>query len=147
MPRLTGIDRATFLSHTGSLFAMAFLDASGMSRLVHVHADLEHPEPREGITSERVLTAEAIGEKLYSRKLVAASYEAAREYPVIFDGVACACSCGGKGGNHRSLLVCFETMQGSGCGACQEEAELVGKLAKEGKTLAEIRAEVDKKFG
>ena len=146
MPRLTVIDRATFLSQTGGVFALAFLDRTGMSRLAAIHGDLEHPDPREGITAERVLTAEAIGDKLYSKKLVSEGYEAARAHPEIFDGIACACSCGGKRGTHRSLLVCYETMQPTGCGGCQEEAELVGKLAGEGKTLAEIRTAVDKKF-
>jgi hypothetical protein len=31
--------------------------------------------------------------------------------------------------------------------ACREEAELVGRLAKEGKTLEEIRKAVDLEFG
>ena len=75
------------------------------------------------------------------------AYEAARTYPAIFDGIACACSCGAKRGTHRSLLVCFETTQATGCGACQEEGELVAKLAKEDKPLADIRQAVDKKYG
>jgi hypothetical protein len=139
------MNRAKFLSQAGGVFAVALLDQSSLARLLSV-GDLEHPEPREGITSERVLTAEAIGEKLYSKKHVSVSYEAARAHPAMFDGIACACSCGGKTGSHRSLLVCFETMQATGCGACQEEGELVGKLADEGKTLAEIRAAVDKQY-
>ena len=48
---------------------------------------------------------------------------------------------------HRSLLVCYETKQPIGCVACQDEAQLVAKLAKQGKELAKIRSAVDKEFG
>jgi hypothetical protein len=48
--------------------------------------------------------------------------------------------------HHRSLLSCYETEQPTGCWSCREAGEYVGKLAKEGKSLAEIRAAVDKKF-
>jgi hypothetical protein len=103
---------------------------------------LIHPDPRPGITAERVLTAEALGS---SRKgKVLSAYEAARAYPELFDGLACTCGCTGVGPMHRSLLVCYETMQPTGCIACQEEANLVAKLAKELKTLIEIREAVDK---
>ena len=48
---------------------------------------------------------------------------------------------------HRSLLSCYESKQPQGCLACQEEAWLVADLAKQGKSLADIRTAVDKKFG
>jgi len=141
--RLSSIDRATFLSRIGGLFAVAYLDRTGIGRLVPTRSSLEHPEPREGITSEHVLSVEALSSFKKKEKVLEA-FDAARAYPELFDGLACACSCGGKKGTHRSLLSCFETLQPTGCGACQEEGELVGKMAKESKTLAEIRAAVDK---
>jgi hypothetical protein len=49
--------------------------------------------------------------------------------------------------NHRSLLSCFESRQAMGCMACREEGELVGRLARDGKTLEEIRHAVDLEFG
>ena len=49
--------------------------------------------------------------------------------------------------HHRSLLECFESMQPTGCGSCQEEARAAAKLIKEGKTLADIRAEFDRRWG
>jgi hypothetical protein len=141
----SAIDRATFLRQASGLLAAAFLDRSGISWLAWDKEGLEHPEPREGITGEHVLTAEALGASV--KPPVLEVYDAARTYPGIFDGIACGCSCGGKRGSHRSLLVCFETTQAMGCGACQEEGELVAKLAKEEKPLAEIRQAVDKKYG
>jgi hypothetical protein len=91
-----------------------------------------------------VLSVETLGSSRPKRVMDA--YEAARKYPEILDGLYCACQCSGKSG-HRSLLVCFETMQPTGCGGCQEEAELAGKLAKQEKTLADIRLAVDKAYG
>ena len=102
----------------------------------------EHPDPRPGITGEHVLPVEKLGKK----KSVRESFEAARTYPEIFDGLFCACDCKGSMG-HRSLLACYESEQPIGCMGCREEAELVGKLAKEGKSLAEIRVAVDKEYG
>lgn len=74
------------------------------------------------------------------------SFGAARTYPEIFDGVFCPCDCRDSL-NHRSLLTCFESAQPVGCMGCREVADFIAPLAKDGKTLAEIRAAVDRKFG
>ncbi len=101
-----------------------------------------HPDPRPGITGENVLAEAEIGE----RRRVREAYEAARTHPELFDGVYCACECD-KSMGHRSLLSCFESRQAIGCMACREEAELVTRLARDGKSLAEIRLAVDEEFG
>jgi hypothetical protein len=121
------------------------LALAAFGRFPDMASEHEHPEPRPGITSERVLSGEAIGAPRREKEVFAA-YDAARTYPEIFDGLSCACGCSGKHGDHRSLLVCYETKQPTGCVSCQMEAQLVGDLAKEQKTLADIRAAVDKKF-
>jgi hypothetical protein len=139
------IDRATFLRRASGLMAIAMAAPAGLLAMPDESASLEHPEPREGITSERVLTVAALGTVRDAQVLDA--YDAARTYPAIFDGVACGCSCGGTHPMHRSLLVCYETTQPTGCVACQLEAATVGKLAKQGASLADIRKEVDKTFG
>jgi hypothetical protein len=100
-----------------------------------------HPDPRPGITGEHVLAEEELG----SRKRVREAYAAARTHPEIFDGVYCACECD-ESMNHRSLLSCFESRQAIGCQACREEGELVGRLARDGKTLNEIRRAIDEEF-
>ncbi len=100
-----------------------------------------HPEPRPGVTGEHVLSDDEIG----SRKRVREAYAAARTHPEIFDGVYCACECD-ESMSHRSLLSCFESRQAIGCAACREEGELVGRLARDGKTLEEIRRAVDEEF-
>jgi hypothetical protein len=141
------IGRAEFLTRIGGLLAAAVIGPSDFRRVLDETAELEHPEPREGITGDHVLAATALG-KVRDQKVVDA-YEAARAFPAIFDGIACGCSCSGmnaKSGQHRSLLVCYETLQPTGCGSCQLEAATVSRLAKDGASLADIRKEVDKTF-
>jgi hypothetical protein len=101
-----------------------------------------HPDPRPGVTAEHVLSEEDVG----GRRRVREAYAAARTHPEVFDGVYCACECD-KSMNHRSLLSCFESRQAIGCAACREEGEFVGRLARDGKPLDEIRRAVDEEFG
>ena len=137
------INRATFLKQATSLLGVTFIGRGGLPRWSLAPLSLTHPEPRDGITAERVLGESALSGR---KEPVLRAYESARNYPAIFDGIACGCSCGGEKGTHRSLLVCYETLQPTGCGACQEEAQLVGRLAKAEKSLAEIREAVDKEY-
>jgi hypothetical protein len=105
------IGRAEFLTRIGGLLAAAVIGPSDFRRVLDETAELEHPEPREGITGDHVLAATALG-KVRDQKVVDA-YEAARAFPAIFDGIACGCSCSGmnaKSGQHRSLLVCGRTL-------------------------------------
>jgi hypothetical protein len=139
------MNRAAFLRQSFGFLAVAFLGRDGVGRILTLPDGLDHPEPRPGISAEKVLAADALGAS--PKQKVLDVYEAARSYPALFDGIACGCSCGGKNGPHRSLLVCFETMQPTGCIACQEEADLVGRLARQNKSLDEIRKAVDKEFG
>lgn len=146
--RAQSLSRRSFLARAGGMSAVALVDWSHLARLMETGPRLEHPEPRAGVTADRVLATSALG-KVRDQKVLDA-YDAARSYPAIFDGIACGCSCSGmdpKHGMHRSLLVCYETMQPTGCGSCQLEAATVGRLAKEGVSLADIRKEVDKTFG
>src|SRR5262245_56822439 len=134
------LDRRAFVARFSGMLAMTAMGREYVSAADPARP-FEHPEPRPGITAERVLTEDAIGSK---GKNVLAAYDAARDHPAIFDGLACGCGCTGKDAPHRSLLVCFETSQPTGCHACQAEAELVDRMAKDGAALAEIRTAVDK---
>lgn len=143
MIRPDPISRAAFLRRVAGLSAFVVLDRSVIARATE---PLKHPEPRAGITAAKVLSAEDLGTK--PRKAVSEAYDAARQYPGVFDGLACACGCHGDAEyQHRSLLSCYESRQPTGCQSCQMEAAFVGGLAKDGKTLVEIRAAVDRKFG
>src|SRR5207244_13381096 len=116
------MSRRAFVERSTGALALLFM----APRTILVNrAERTHPDPRPGITSERVLTGDALS-GLRNQKDVLAAYDAARSNPEIFDGLACACGCDGMAeGDHRSLLVCYETRQPTGCPSCRMEAELV----------------------
>lgn len=132
------ISRRTALTRIAGMFAASF--AAPVSFAGALREGFPHPDPRPGITGEKVLAED----KLPDKKRVKEAFAAARQYPELFDGICCACGCEKE---HRSLLTCFESAQPTGCWGCQDEAMLVAKLAKEGKTLGEIRTAIDKKWG
>ena len=101
-----------------------------------------HPVPRAGITAAKVLTA---GE-LKAHPDVVKVYAMAEEIPEVLDGIYCYCECS-KHSGHYSLLECYESDHGANCDICLEEAELAYRMAKEGKTLDQIRAAIDAQFG
>ena len=58
----------------------------------------------------------------------------------------CHCDCGERD-RLRSLLSCFETRMPTTCGICRESAELALRVHREGGTLADVRAALDRKYG
>ena len=101
-----------------------------------------HPDPRPGITAERVLSEVAIPRTPGSLE----AYAAARAAAGTLDGVYCHCDCS-KHAGHRSLLTCFESDHGAYCDICMGEAVLAAQLASRGTSLMEIRAAIDSRFG
>ena len=101
-----------------------------------------HPTPRPGITAAKV-----VPESLTPRTPGASeAYAAAREAAATLDGVYCYCDCS-KHAGHRSLLTCFESEHGSYCDVCMGEAIVASGMAKQGKSLTEIRTAIDRQFG
>lgn len=103
-----------------------------------------HPTPRPGITAEKVTSKEILAKK----PAVADAFEAVRGIPEIADGCRCHCGCAGLPG-YYSLLSCFEgpTAMALACPICPGEGRLAARLHKSGKTLDEIRAALDAKYG
>ena len=101
-----------------------------------------HPDPRPGITAQRVLTGAAVP----GTPGAVEAYAAARVAAGTLDGVYCHCDCSKRAG-HRSLLTCFETDHGAYCDICMGEAMLASQLASRGTSLKEIRAAIDAQFG
>jgi hypothetical protein len=101
-----------------------------------------HPTPRPGITADKVLTREQLGDN----ERILAVFDSVREIPQVVDGIRCKCGCADLEGFY-SLLSCYE---GDGmaraCPICQGEGRLVARLHKEGKTLAEIREAIDARW-
>ena len=103
---------------------------------------LVHPEPRPGVTAERVLPPSMVP----NTPGAAVAYAAAHGAPHVLDGVHCYCECA-KHFGHRSLLTCFESDHGSHCDVCMGEATLAASLASQGSSLDDIRRAIDQRFG
>ena len=100
----------------------------------------KHPDPRPGITADAVLPDDEVSAS--SKE----AYAAAREFPAVLDGLYCHCDCAERDGL-RSLLSCFESKMPQSCRVCRGEAEMAGRLARDGKSLAEIRKAIDERYG
>ncbi|MEP7326001.1 MAG: PCYCGC motif-containing (lipo)protein [Gemmatimonadota bacterium] len=102
-----------------------------------------HPEPRPGITAARVLPRE----KLTDHPDAVTAFEQVRQIPQIVDGIGCHCGCASRAGFY-SLLSCYE---GEGmammCEVCQGQGRLAFRLFNSGKTLDQIRAAIDARYG
>ena len=101
-----------------------------------------HPEPRPGITSEKVMPASFVPRTPGSNE----AYAAARTHAATLDGVYCHCDCS-KHSGHRSLLTCFEGEHGAYCDICMGEAMVASGMADQGRSLEEIRTAIDRQFG
>jgi hypothetical protein len=107
-------------------------------------AAIRHPDPRPGITAEKVLTREQL--KGLSKSVIEI-FDKVREIPDIADGIGCNCGCSVMP-TYRSLLTCYyETGMARGCQICQGEAKIVYRRHKEGQTLEQIRRAIDACFG
>ena len=125
-----------------SLVALAVLPSRAFARTVE-RTSPGHPTPRPGITGDRVLT----GAQLAKSSALVPLFDGVRAIPQIIDGIRCNCGCASLPGFY-SLLSCYE---GDGmardCRTCQGQGRLAVRLHKEGRTLDEIRAAIDAKFG
>jgi hypothetical protein len=101
-----------------------------------------HPEPRPGITAEKVL----VGAAIPNTPGAVQAYAAASQAAATLDGVYCHCDCS-KHAGHRSLLTCFETDHGAYCDICMGEAVLAAQLSARGSSLQTIREAIDRQFG
>lgn len=103
-----------------------------------------HPTPRRGRDASRVL--KAIELKDTPDAIVA--FDEVRQIPQIVDGIRCHCGCATQPGFY-SLLSCYETADAMArsCHVCQGQGRYAFRLYKSGKSLGEIRAAIDSRFG
>lgn len=102
-----------------------------------------HPTPRPGITAAKVLTAEQLADSPDAIPV----FDLVRQIPEIVDGIRCQCGCADAPGFY-SLLSCYEEHgMARHCEICQGEARVAHRLNAAGKTLDEIRAAIDARFG
>jgi hypothetical protein len=142
---MTQLSRRAFI-FTGTGMLAAILSAPA---LAHAHTRKarargpQHPDPRPGITGAKVATKEQLADVPALIPL----FDSVREMPEIADGIRCHCGCADTPG-YRSLLSCYEgAAMARECHTCQGQARLAARLKNSGKSLDEIRAAIDGKFG
>jgi hypothetical protein len=103
----------------------------------------QHPTPRPGITAAKVLTAAQLGNAPHAIEY----FDLVRQIPEVVDGIRCQCGCAELEGFY-SLLSCYEEGgMASYCEICEGEGRMAFRLHKEGKSLDEIRASIDARYG
>lgn len=73
------------------------------------------------------------------------AYRAAAQIPDLLDQLYCYCECERNFG-HKSLKSCFVDLHAANCGICQNEALLAWRLNRKGRSVLEIRNEIDRSF-
>ena len=119
------------------------LSTEGCHGFAEAPLQTEHPEPRPGIDASRVLKHDELADAPHAVPV----FDKIREIPEVADGIFCHCGCAALPG-YRSLLVCYEDPgMAKWCEICQGEGNLTYRLHKAGKSLDQIRAAIDAKFG
>jgi hypothetical protein len=136
--------RAFIASGLGVLAAQLASASAAHARAPRSHArGPQHPDPRPGITGAKVATKE----QLADAPALIPLFDSVRAMPEIVDGIRCHCGCADSPG-FRSLLSCYEgDAMARDCRICQGQARLAARLHQSGKSLDEIRAAIDAKFG
>lgn len=86
----------------------------------------------------------------YSNPMTLKAYEYTTLNPGLIEQVPCYCECFRMG--HKSLKNCFITEEGSydrhgsGCDICVGEVIKIKKMYEDGKSIEEIREEIDKEY-
>ena len=103
-----------------------------------------HPTPRPGITGAKVATSEMLDADPVLTELFAGI----RTIPHVVDGIRCHCGCADIDG-HYSLLTCYEGPHAMAriCPICQGEGRVAVRMAKGGRSLADIRIAIDAQYG
>lgn len=79
---------------------------------------------------------------------VAWYYKRAAEIPEVLDSIYCYCKCRENPRfRHKNLLTCFTDDHASECGICMSQMKMAWKMAKEGKSVNDIRFAEDNYFG
>jgi hypothetical protein len=109
------------------------------------HPPPPHPDPRPGIDASHMPKSDTVRQA--NAKAVDA-FDEARTIPEILDGIRCQCGCADQEGM-RSLLTCYEGDDAMAlhCDICRGEARLAYRMKGKGRSLDEIRAAVDARYG
>ena len=100
-------------------------------------------DPAAGVTAAKVLTAAQLAKTPHAIEY----FDMVRQIPQVVDGLRCHCGCAEIEGFY-SLLSCYEgDGMASYCEICEGEGRMAYRLHQEGKTLDDIRAAIDARYG
>ena len=134
---------AAGLSGLSAVIVLAFVPRRLFGRCTNGSARPgPHPTPRPGIDASRIPAAAALDDDSDART----AFDQVRQIPRIADGIRCHCGCADR---LYSLLSCYEGEHPMAmhCQVCQGEGRLAYRLHRAGKTLDEIRAAIDDRYG
>ncbi len=109
----------------------------------HHRAGGPHPTPRPGVNASKVIPDTELAE---TPEAIPA-FDEVRQVPEVVDGIRCQCGCSSREG-YYSLLSCYEgEAMARYCEICQGQGRLAFRLHRAGKSLDEIRAAIEARFG
>lgn len=100
--------------------------------------EASHPAPRDIDHAGHVVSEHAFPGHQRIQKV----YRMAASIPHVLDGIYCYCACS-KHSSHYSLHDCFTDNHGARCDICLTEAATAFEMARNGASLAEVRAAID----
>jgi len=97
--------------------------------------------PRKAL--KPVLQNEQLTGEYFSHGYQVRTYQMAKEIPAVLHQLPCYCRCDRAMG-HNSLHSCFEGTHGAACSTCMKEAAYAYQQTKQGKTVSQIRAGIER---
>lgn len=111
--------------------------ASQLAQTVAEAVPAFHSEPPQGQLPE------TLGPSQFTDVLVQNAYTLAARIKKILYQQPCYCHCDRSQG-HTSLLDCFASKHGAGCGVCMREAIYSYEQSHKGRSAAQIRAGIER---
>jgi hypothetical protein len=103
----------------------------------------EEPVPAFHNEAPKEQLPETLSPSQFSDVVVQNAYALAARVKRVLYQQPCYCHCDRSQG-HKSLLDCFASTHGSGCGVCMREAVYSYEQTKRGKTAAQIREGIER---
>jgi hypothetical protein len=132
------------------IFCGAILCVAGLSVAIarplaisRVAQGTEEPVPAFHNQAPQERLPETLGPTEFSDVVVQNAYILAARVKKILYQQPCYCHCDRSQG-HKSLLDCFASKHGAGCGVCIREAVYSYEQSHQGKTAAQIRAGIER---
>ena len=136
MPKVGGIGSAIVL--LGVALALAFVPVTASSGSSQEPGEQDNSMPAYHAQAPKGELPETLNPENFSDPLVKNAYAVAAKVKKTLYQQPCYCHCDRSKG-HTSLLDCFASEHGSGCGTCIYEDLYAYEQVHKGKTAAQIR--------